>query len=1072
MSELIVGRKGGGKGGGSSSGTTRAAVEAPDSLRSRQHVRILHAISEGEIEGIVNGAMGIFFDDVPVQNSDGSFNFSAVQADSRNGTQWQNYMPMTGLEAEQTVGVEMRGFTPVERSITDTDVDAVRVTVSVPQLYLQNTTNGDTGGNSALFRVEAKLGSGAWYQLCEDILISGKTMSRTQFSYYLRLPVSGGLPRYVRLTRMGGDSASSSNQNRTFFDSLTLLWDEKLRYPNTAMVGISLDAQQFSSIPRTAFMVKGIRVLVPTNYDPVTRSYYGSWDGTFKREWTDNPAWIWYDMLTNTRYGLGGLLDSNLIDKYTLYSIAIYCDTAVPNGYGNGGIEPRFTCNLALTTQQDAWKLVNDMVSVFRSICFWAGGQLQAVQDAPRSSRYLFNNSNIVGGDFSYQSVASDQRFNVAAVTWNNPFQQYKQSVEIVERPELIAKWGRIQQNDVIAVGCTSRGQARRLGRWMLYAESEAVTFATGADGSIPLPGDIIDIADANRAGARNGGRLLAGSTTTTLLLDSALGAGGTGVVSVILADGSYVSRTVTVSTGATSVVVSPALPSAPLASAPWVFASAALDTQKFRVIGITEGDDGTYVISAIAYDPDKFDQVDFGTPDIDAPSSIVNLAAPGAMGQLTFLESLYDTGTGVAAARLSVSWTPPARAMRYQVEVMKPGSNWEYVTETSMPSVDFESASSGLWSVRITPKSVLGLAGPTVIQTYQAQALLAPPAALIGLRLDVINSVATLAWDPVPELDVKLGGSINIRHSRSTSATWDTALPLTEAAGRSTSAVVSLLPGKYLARAVDSSGIGGPITEVWSDAQVPLPENVVLTVTESPAFSGVGVNAVVADGVLKMSALGLFDDIPDLDAWIGELDKYGGSALTMIYSFAAPSDLGHVYDCRLTANVEAVVYDDGSYIDTIEDFDSMISIDGDPPVGASLSLWVRTSDVAGPPAWSAWKPFVVGDYRARLFDFQLRGEVLLATNWIDVSTLEVTIDMPDRIESGNDIAVPALGLPVVYSPPFKASPAVSLTAQGLSPGDYLDVSAKTVTGFTVFIRNSSGVAQSGRSIDYISKGY
>ena len=1073
MSELIIGSKGGGKGGDSGGGsTTRAAVEAPDSLRSRQHVRILNAISEGEINGIPYGWMGIFFDDVPLQNADYSLNFSDVSVDIRYGTQWQPYMPMTGLEAEQTVGVEMKGWIPIERAITDIDVDAVRVTVSVPQLYIQNPTNGDTGGNSALFRVEGKVGSGVWFQLCADILINGKTMSRTQFSYYLRLPASGGLPRYVRLTRIGGDSTSSTNQNRTFFDSMTLLWDEKLRYPNTAMVGISIDAQQFSSIPRMSFMVQGIKVLVPTNYNTVTRTYSGSWDGTFKREWSNNPAWVWYDMLTNTRYGLGGLLDSTLIDKYALYSIGQYCDVMVPNGYGTGGYEPRFVCDMALTTQQDAWKLVNDMVSVFRAICFWAGGTLTAVQDAPRSSRYLYNNSNVVGGEFSYQSVASDQRFNVAAVTWNNPFQQYKQAVEIVERPELIAKWGRIQQSDVIAVGCTTKGQARRLGRWLLYAESEAVTFAAGADGAIPMPGDIIDIADANRAGARNGGRLLSGSTTTTLLLDAPLGFGGAGVISVILADGSYVSRNVTVSTGATSVVVSPALPSAPLSSAPWVFAGAALDTQKFRVVGITEGDDGTYAISAIAYDADKFNQVDFGTPDVDAPTSIVNLAAPDAVGQLTFLESLYDTGTGLAAARLTVSWTQPARAMRYQVEAMKPGGNWEYVGEVSTPSIDFDSASSGLWSVRITPKSLLGLSGPAPIQTYNAQALLAPPAALIGLRLDVINSVATLAWDPAPELDVKLGGSINIRHSRSTSANWDTALPLTEVAGRSTSAVVSLLPGKYLARAVDSSGVGGPITEVWSDAQVPLPENVVLTVTESPAFSGVAVNAAVSDGVLKMSAVGLFDDIPDLDAWLGELDKYGGSNLTMTYSFAAPSDIGNVYDCRLTANVEAILYDDGSYIDTVVDFDSMISIDGDPPVGASLSLWVRTSDVVGPPVWSAWKPFVVGDYRARLFDFQLRGEVLLATNWIDVSTLEVTIDMPDRIESGNDIVVPALGLPVVYSPPFKASPAVSLTAQGLSPGDYLDVSAKTVNGFTVFIRNSSGVAQSGRSIDYISKGY
>lgn len=1068
MSEVIVGCKGGGK-GGDSGGSARTPVEAPDSLRSRQHVKVMHVISEGEIDGIEGLFQGVFFDDVPLQNPDGTINFPGFEFDWRPGTQWQSYMPITSLEAEQSVGVELRQYVAAERAITDTDVDAVRITVSTPQLSEQNLTNGDTSSSTASFRIEGKLGTGGWYQLCGDQTITGKTMSRTQFSYYVRLPVSGGLPRYVRLTRLSPDSGSSAIQNRTFFDSVTLLWDEKLRYPNTAIAAISIDAQQFSSIPRVSFLVRGIKVLIPSNYNPITRTYTGSWNGSFTRAWTDNPAWIWYDMLTNTRYGLGGLLDSALVDKYSLYSIGQYCDAFVPDGYG--GFEPRFTCNMALTTQQDAWKLVNDMVSVFRAICFWAGGTLTAVQDAPRSSRYLFNNSNIVGGDFNYQSVASDQRFNVAAVTWNDPLQQYKQSVEIVERPDLIAKWNRIQQSDVVAVGCTSRGQARRLGRWLLYAESEAVTFAVGADGAIPHPGDIIDIADANRAGARNGGRLLAGSTASMLLLDAPIGMAGTGVVGVVMHDGSYATAAVTVGAGATSITVSPALPSAPLASAPWAFSVPALETQKFRVIGISEGDDGTYAISAVAFDPDKFNEVEYGTPDVDNPISNINLGKPEAVGQMTFLESLYDTGTGVAAARLTVSWTQPARAMRYQVEVMKPGGNWEYVSEISTPSIDFESASSGLWSVRITPRSVLGLAGPSSIQTYSAQALLAPPSALVGLRLDVISSVATLAWDPVPELDVKLGGSINIRQSRSTSATWDTALPLTEVAGRSTSSVVALLPGKYLARAVDSSGVGGPITEVWSDAQVPLPANVALTVTESPDFKGVAVNAAASSGVLKMAATGLFDSMGDVDAVLSEIDKLGGSKLSMTYSFAAPADLGYIYDCRLTADVVAALYDDGTYVDTIGDFDSLISIDGDPPIGGELSLWVRTSD-ASPAVWSAWKPFIVGDYRARQFDFQLRGSVARASNWIDVTKLEVVIDMPDRIESGNDIAVPALGLVIAYSPPFNANPAVSLTAQGLSPGDYVDVTLKTATGFKVVIRNSSGVAQSGRSIDYISKGY
>ena len=1069
MSEVIVGRGGGGgKGGGGDS--ARAAVEAPDSLRSRQHVRVLHAISEGEIEGIVGGNQGIFFDDVPLQNADASYNFSDVSIDTRPGTQWQSYMPITGLEAEQSIGVELKYAVSIERAITDTDADAVRVTIAIPQLSQQDTSNGDTNGSSASFRLEGKLGGGAWIPLCADLTISGKTMSRTQFSYYLRLPVSGGLTRFVRATRISADSGSAATQNRTFFDSMTLIWDEKLRYPNTAMVGLSIDAQQFASIPRMAFLIKGIKVLVPSNYNPITRAYTGSWDGTFTRAWTDNPAWVWYDMLTNTRYGLGGLLDSTLIDKYSLYSIAQFCDVLVPDGYGS--MEPRFTCNLALTTQSDAWKLVNDMVSVFRAICFWAGGSLTAVQDAPRSgSRYPFNNSNVVGGEFSYQSVASDQRFNVAAVTWNDPLQQYKQSVEIVERPDLIAKWVRIQQTDVVAVGCSSRGQARRLGRWLLYAESEAVTFAAGADGALPLPGDIIDIADANRSGARNGGRLLAGSTASNLLLDAPIGLAGTGVIGVVLVDGSYAIAAVTIAAGATSVTVSPPLPSTPLASAPWTFSTASLETQKFRVVGISEGDDGSYAVSGVAYDPDKFDEVEFGTPDADNPTSIVNFGAPDPVGQLTFLESLYDTGTGLAAARLSVSWTPPARAMRYQIEVMKPGGNWEHVNEVSSPSIDFEAASSGEWSVRVTPKSVLGISGPAFVQTYVAQALLEPPSALIGLRLDVINNVATLAWDPSPELDVKLGGSISVRHSRSTSANWDAALPLTEVAGRSTSAVVSLLPGKYLARAVDSSGVGGPVTEVWSDAQVPLPNNVVLTVTESPTFPGVAVNATASGGLLRMGGSGAFDDIPDIDALLGEIDKTGGSLLSLTYSFAAPSDLGYVYDCRLTADVVAALYDDGTYIDAITDFDAITSLDGDPPNGATLSLWVRTSEVS-PAVWSAWKPFVVGDYRARMFDFELRGSVQQTSNWIDVSKLEVVIDMPDRIESGNDLAVPVGGLTITYSPPFNASPAVSITAQGLAAGDWPDVSAKTATGFTVVIRNSSGVAQSGRSIDYISKGY
>lgn len=1135
-------------------------------LRSRQHVRILHAISEGEIEGVVGGLQGIYLDEIPLQDDDGTHNFDRVIVETRNGTNEQTPVQMTGLEADQYVGIELKSGTAIERAITDTDADAVRLTLSVPALYAQSTSDGSMHGMIVDITAESRVGTGAWtsipvgrrwfktyvdttppaatgirgsfnisgrstitvvtgdtaetrrvattvvvevssdggpwteiarrhipemgpnYSTFEEsvkldfsaalpqgthkvrqriivgganvkmtymehlsesstIRIDGKTMSRTQFSYNLRLPVADGQPRYVRLTRVTADSNSAQIQNKTVWDNMTLLWDEKLRYPNTALVALSYDAEQFSTLPATGFLVRGIKVLVPNNYDPDSREYAGSWDGTFKRAWTNNPAWIWYDMLTNARYGLGGLLDSSLIDKWALYSIAQYCDEIVPDGYG--GMEPRFACNICLNERNKAWKLVNDLLSVFRAIAFWSGGTLSAVQDSPRSSRYIFTNANVVGGQFYYQSTQHDQRYNVAAVAWNDPAQQYKRSIELVERPELIAKWGEVRQSDVIAVGCTSRGQARRLGRWLLYAEREACNFSTGADGALPLPGDIVDVLDANRAGARNGGRLLAGSTASLLLLDAPLGMGGSGIVGVMLSDGSYFTVPATAATGATQIALESPLPTDPMATAPWAFSSPALEPTKFRVVGVSEGDDGTYVISAIAHDPDKYAEVEYGTPDVDLPTSLINMA-PKSVERLDFAESLYDTGNNLAAVRLFVSWTAPVGAARYFVDVKKPGGEWERADDTNVSSIDIDNAAVGTWSIRVTPRSILGREGQPYETSYTVVGLSDVPSPLTGLRLDVVNGVATLAWDPVPELDVKLSGAILVRHARNTAVGWEFAMPLTEVAGRSTSAVVSLLPGKYLARPVDSSGNVGDVMEVWSDAQVPLAENVALTVAEAPAFSGAKSPGVsTSGGYLKM----------------------GGVTSPMSYRFAAPTDLGHVYDCHLVASIDAALYDSGQPIDTWSDFDSRTLIDGDKPNGAAAQLWVRTSDVL-PAQWSAWKPVTVGDFRARLFEFELRASVEAGTHWIDISELSVIVDMPDRITSGNDVPVPASGLSVTFDPPYHLPPAVSLTAQGLATGDWVDLQSKTVGGFTVHIRNASGTAIAGRTVDYIAKGY
>ena len=366
--KLIIGAGGGGKGGG---GSARVAQEAPDSLRSKAYARVVDLISEGEIEGLVDGLQSVYLDDTPIQNPDGSTNFSGVTLETRNGSQQQSYVPgFSSVENEVVVGVEVKASqsgSGVVRSITDPDVDAVRIKVSVPQLTNQDTTNGDLNGSSVNFAIDRQVNGGGFVEIVNDT-ISGKTTTKYQRSYYV--PLTGSGPWEIRVRRITADSTSSAVQNKTFFDSYTEVIESKLRYPNSALVALRVDASQFSNIPRRSYDMKLLRVRVPVNYDPVTRAYSGVWNGTFKIAWTDNPAWCFYDLVTSTRYGLGGYIPEAQVDKWALYRVAQYCDQLVPNGLG--GFEPRFTCNLYLQTREQAYKVVQDMASIFRGMVYWS----------------------------------------------------------------------------------------------------------------------------------------------------------------------------------------------------------------------------------------------------------------------------------------------------------------------------------------------------------------------------------------------------------------------------------------------------------------------------------------------------------------------------------------------------------------------------------------------------------------------------------------------------------------------------------------------------------------------------
>ena len=632
MTALVIGAGGGGKGGG---GSARVAQEAPDSLRSKAFARVMDLISEGEIEGLVDGLKSVYLDDTPIQNADGSYNFTGVMVETRPGTQQQGYVPgFASVENEVGVGVEVKASQPVVRSITDPDVDAVRVKISVPQLTNQDTTNGDLNGGTVNFAIDLQVNGGGFVEVVNDT-ISGKTTTKYQRSYYV--PLAGSGPWEIRVRRITADSTSSAIQNKTFLESYTEVIESKLRYPNSALVALRVDASQFSSIPRRSYDMKLLCVRVPTNYEPTTRAYSGIWDGTFKVAWTDNPAWCFYDLVTSTRYGLGSYIPEAQVDKWALYRVAQYCDQLVPNGLG--GNEPRFTCNLYLQTREQAYKVVQDMASIFRGMVYWSGGAITVTQDAPVDPVYQFAPANVVDGDFAYQGSSAKARHTVALVTWNDPEDFYRQKVEYVEDAAGIARYG-IVQTEVVALGCTSRGQAHRVGKWLIYSEqseSEIVTFRTGLEGAVVRPGDVIKVADPVRGGMRLGGRIAA-VTASSITIDQDVPADLVWRLSVITPGGKVEERHVGWVSGRVLNVTIP-FSDMPQVDAIWVLASTIVEPQLFRVVSIAETDPGVHEVTALAHNPSKYNAIEQGLAL--QPRSITVLSdMPAAPTELAMTEN------------------------------------------------------------------------------------------------------------------------------------------------------------------------------------------------------------------------------------------------------------------------------------------------------------------------------------------------------------------------------------------------------------------------------------------------
>jgi predicted phage tail protein len=969
----IIGFGGGKSGGGETGG--RTAVESPDSLRSRQYARVIDMLSEGEIGGLVAGMKSVYLDDTPIQNADDTYNFSGVALETRTGTQSQVYISgFSAVENEVAVSTEVTNASSVTRSVTNASIDAVRITLSIPRLTYQDPSNGDLGGTSVDIAIDVQNNGGGFVEVKADT-VSGKTTGRYQRAYRVELPAGG--PWDIRVRRITADSTASNLQNQTWWSSYTEIIDAKLRYPNSALCALQIDSEQFSAVPRRGYDIYGIKVKIPINYNPTTRAYDGVWDGTFMVAWTDNPAWIFYDLVTSERYGLGKYIDPTLVDKWGLYDIGRYCDELVDDGFG--GHEPRFTCNVFLQRRDDAYRTILSLASVFRGIAFWGTGAITASADKPEDPTMLFTNANVIDGAFSYSGSDRAARHTVALVTWNDPADQCRQKIEYVEDDDGIQIYG-VVETEVQAVGCASRGQARRLGRWILNTEineTDTVTFRCGLDGIYVYPGAVITTQDRNRSTLRFGGRIVSAAVDeVTIDAPVTIETGKAYTLSCVLPDGTVESRPVTNAAGSTTILA----PASDFSAAPqewaiWVLAASDLAAESWRVVSVKEVESHILEITGLTYRVEKYDAVETGLV-LQAATGSSLTAMPLAPTNVEISESLYQSGTDVKA-QVVVSWDS-VPGLYWDVSWKVNEGNWAQVTRLAVPTATIPEMLPGFIEVRVVAVTTLGLRSPS---SYASKVILgktAPPADVSLFNITKVGGLGVAEWGMHPDLDVRVGGRIVIRHSPlTTGAVWSNSVIVAIFTGSTTTGNLALMSGTYMAKARDSTGnwSGDEVAFVATEGMA----SAYTTVTSSvqhPSFSGTKTDTEIDGTNLQIA----------------------GTASTGTYDFSAVIDLTTVATRRFEADVGVLGFDTGdtidertTYLDDWGDFDGAVINDSD----ATLYISVTDDDPAGSPAWGPWVPFFVADFTCRAARFQLMLERATATNNIAVDTLRVDVKIP-----------------------------------------------------------------------------
>tara|TARA_B100000131_G_scaffold290056_1_gene302522 strand:+ start:2420 stop:5821 length:3402 start_codon:yes stop_codon:yes gene_type:complete len=1121
--------------GGGSPPPPPQPTRTPDTLHSRQFATFLDLISEGEIEGFAsaskegltkgttaynNAALkDVFLNDTPVLRSnansasptDVDFNFKDVDFTPRFGT--SNQTKIAGIESSSSVtgvGTTVTVSAPVTRQITNSNVDAAKITITFPQIQ-EATDKGDLLGSSVQFKISVQYNSGGFTDVITDT-VTGRTADAYQRDY--RINLTGAFPVDIRVSRITPDSTNASLINAFQWTSIAEIIDDSNTYANSAYAAIRLDSMQFGSIPRRKFRVRGIKVRIPAaganssgtpTVDATTgRIVYPEgyiFNGTMGAAvWTSCPAMILLDLLTNSRYGFGDHISDSNLDLFSFVTASKFANTLVSDGFG--GQEARFSCNVNIQGSGEAFDLINELSGVMRCMPIWTAGSISLKQDSPASASYLFNLSNVTSEGFNYSGSSLKQRHSVVSVSYFNMDTQ-EIDFEVVEDANAIAKFGSIIKQ-VKAFACTSRGQAARLGKAILFAEqneSEIVSFSTSIDsGVVVRPSAVIAIADPVRSGLRRGGKIASVTSTTVITVDNSantdLPTANNPVLSVIMPDGTIESKNISSVSGATITVAS-AFSQTPNVNANWIISNDTVESQLYRVITVEEVDGINYAITALSYVNEKYAFIEDGASLPTRTVSILNelKEPPNALQAEEKLVVINNQ----AVSKLIISWQPISGVTQYQVNYRF--NNGNFVSNTvSSPDFEIFNTSIGTYEIEVFSfNTALELSATSTNLTFNAVGKTAVPSNVTGLSAEPINEkLVRLRWNLATDLDVTHGGRVYVRHSPLTNGngTFSNSTDLIEAlAGNTTTAEVPYLEGEYILKFRDD---GGRFSAGETSVIIDLPDNLAPLIAQtrredldSPKFQGTKNNVAfdATTNTLNLVGGGNFDDITDFDA-VGSLDDFGGILPLGTYDFGGTAggdtlDLGGVFSLDLKRHflTEAFypsdLFDSRGLIDDITDFDGATATE----VNAEMLVRVTQDDPSsGSPTYTDFQTFANGTYKGRGFQFRAKLTSDDTAQDIKVSQLGYTASIQRRTEQGNLTASGAGQKNITFQHPFFVGtssilgansnlPSVGINAQNMVSGDYFLVTNVSSTGFTVEFKNSSN-ASIDRNFTYQAVGF